>query len=185
MTRRLIALTGKAGSGKSEVASYLVDGHGFQLVKFSGPLKAMLAGYYRYLGLDEGEIDRRIEGDLKEQPDPYLGGKTPRHAMQTLGTEWGRKSMDSGFWVRTAEEKIRGTEGNIVIDDCRFGNEAHVVRRSGGEVVKITSKRERRAASDHVSDKGLHPALVDHTIKNDDGIGSLRKSIDNHLYGLS
>ena len=38
------------------------------------------------LGLGEAHI----EGALKEVPCELLGGKTPRYAMQTLGTEWGR-----------------------------------------------------------------------------------------------
>lgn len=185
MATKLIALTGKAGSGKSEVASYLVDGHGFQLVKFAGPLKAMLRGYYREIGLSDEEIDRRIEGDLKEVPDPYLAGRTPRHAMETLGAEWGRKQMASEFWVNAAESKIVGSKAEcIVVDDCRFPNEAHAVRRLGGEIVRIKSDRERRKVSNHVAEKGLHPALIDHTIQNDEGIGALRNSIDEHIYGL-
>lgn len=185
MTRRLIALTGKAGSGKSEVASYLVYGHGFELVKFSGPLKAMLEGFYMSLGMDEHEIYDRIEGDLKEKGDDFLGGASPRFAMQTLGTEWGRHLMGQDFWIDAAEAKIKASKSQyIVVDDCRFTNEAHTIRRLGGEVIQITSNRERRKASTHVSDSGLHPDLIDHTILNDEGIGALRKSIDTYLYGI-
>ena len=41
-------------------------------------------------GADAGMIRRMIDGDLKEAPTPLFEGRTPRHAMQTLGTEWGR-----------------------------------------------------------------------------------------------
>jgi hypothetical protein len=91
---RLIALTGYAGSGKSTLADILACEHGFTVVKFAGPLKAML----RALGLDE----REIEGDLKEQPCQLLAGHTPRRAMQTLGTEWGRVS---GRSMRTPQKR--------------------------------------------------------------------------------
>ncbi|QWK78604.1 deoxynucleotide monophosphate kinase family protein [Ochrobactrum sp. BTU1] len=167
------------------MASYLVDGHGFQLVKFAGPLKAMLRGYYRELGLTEEEIDRRLEGDLKETPDPHLSGRTPRHAMETLGTEWGRDQMAPEFWTNAAEAKIKGSRADlIVVDDCRFPNEAHVVRRLGGSVVQVKSARGRRKVSKHKAEKGLAPALVDHSLDNNEGIGALRKGIDTFLFGL-
>lgn len=184
MATKLIALTGKAGSGKSEVASYLVDGHGFQLVKFAGPLKAMLRGYYREIGLSEEEIDRRLEGDLKETPDPYLAGRTPRHAMETLGTEWGRSHMDPEFWINAAKRTIDNATGPVVVDDCRFGNEADAIHERGGAVVDVVSSRSRRKRSTHAAEKGVPKGKVDHVIRNDEGIGALRKSIDTYLYGI-
>ena len=38
-------------------------------------------------GADAEMIRRMIDGDLKEAPTPLLEGRTPRHAMQTLGTD--------------------------------------------------------------------------------------------------
>lgn len=128
----IIALTGLAGSGKSTAAKHLVEVHGFTLVKFAGPLKAML----RCLGLG----DREIEGDLKEVPHPVLGGRTPRHAMQTLGTEWGRNLIHSNLWVNVAmasADNVLDCGGPVVIDDCRFLNEANAVKERGGFIVKL------------------------------------------------
>lgn len=128
----IIALTGYAGSGKSTAAKHLVDRHGFTLVKFAGPLKSML----RCLGLG----DREIEGDLKEQPHPVLCGQTPRRAMQTLGTEWGRNLIGSDLWVRVAMESalaVLDQGGRVVIDDCRFENEAAAIKAAGGTIIRI------------------------------------------------
>lgn len=128
----LIALTGYAGSGKSTVAKHLVEQHGFVLVKFAGPLKSMM----RALGLGE----REIEGDLKEVPCRLLDGKTPRYAMQTLGTEWGRSLISSRLWVNaamTSVDKVLDHGGKAVIDDMRFDNEALAVRMAGGKIVLI------------------------------------------------
>lgn len=80
----VIALTGLAGSGKSTASKYLVEKHGYQLVKFAGPLKDML----RAIGFGEDDI----EGNGKELSNSLLCDKTPRHAMQTLGTEWGENA---------------------------------------------------------------------------------------------
>lgn len=129
---QLIALTGYAGSGKSTLAHLLAWEHRFTIVKFAAPLKDML----RALGLSE----REIEGDLKEQPCALLGGHTPRRAMQTLGTEWGRELFGQDFWVGIAMHKVRAVldcGGRVVIDDCRFPNEAAAIRAAGGVVVRI------------------------------------------------
>lgn len=128
----IIGLTGYAGSGKSTAAKILVERHGFTLVKFAGPLKQMM----RCLGLG----DREIEGDLKETPHAVLCGKTPRHAMQTIGTEWGRNLIGPDLWVNVAMEaawKVLDQGGRVVIDDCRFQNEAAAVRTEGGIIVEV------------------------------------------------
>ena len=128
----IIGLTGYAGSGKSTAAQHLVERHGFTLVKFAGPLKSMM----RCLGLG----DRELEGDLKEQPHRTLSGRSPRFAMQTLGTEWGRDIIGPNLWVDVAMDSARAAldqGGRVVIDDCRFANEAAAIKFAGGAVVRI------------------------------------------------
>jgi hypothetical protein len=81
-----------------------------------------------------------IEGDLKHVPSPYLNDQTPRHAMQTLGTEWGRNCMGEEFWVSAAREQIEMSFENglnVVVDDVRFPNEADMIRDLGGVMVRI------------------------------------------------
>lgn len=145
----------------------------------------MLRAYYEQQGLDEGDIFQRIEGDLKEVPDPYLCGRTPRHAMETLGTEWGRMQMHEDFWINAWRGRVNNMrrEYDIVTDDCRFPNEALKVREVGGEIVKIVPKTRRRGKSNHVAEKGLPNTMVDHVINNDEGIGKLREEVDQILYG--
>lgn len=166
----IVALTGYAGSGKSTAAAHLVERHGFTLVKFAGPLKSMM----RALGLGA----REIEGDLKEVPCKLLGGKTPRHAMQTLGTEWGRNLICSNLWVNVAmlgvyEVIDRG--GRVVIDDCRFDNEALAVRLAGGRIVRI--HRDGVGPVNAHQSEAL-PLKWHVTIFNDSDIECLRTSVD-------
>lgn len=131
----VIAISGAAGSGKSTAADYLVRMHGYERVKFAGPLKDMC----RAIGMTESQI----EGEHKERPFDWLQGKTPRHAMQTLGTEWGRKCMGEHFWIglweRAANDVLDGG-GRVVVDDCRFANEADAVRKLGGVVVRLIGR---------------------------------------------
>ncbi|MER8422485.1 hypothetical protein [Mesorhizobium sp. M1403] len=175
MASKVIALSGPAGSGKSEAGRYLVDAHGYQTVKFSGPLKAMLRAFYDSVGLkDPNEVERRIEGDLKEVPDLYLNGATPRHAMQTLGSEWGRGLMSDDFWIRSWERKVDSVMGPVVTDDCRFENEAEAVMAAGGEVVRLHPKVYRRGTSSHASESGISSDWVNHVVTNDGSIADLQ-----------
>jgi hypothetical protein len=129
---RIIALVGNAGAGKSTVAEYLQEVHRYQLVKFAGPLKNML----RAIGLD----DEEIEGSRKESPCDLLCGKTPRHAMVTLGTEWGRDHIGVNFWSGLWQEEtaLNLNSGHVVVvDDCRFPNELAAVKEMRGIVWRI------------------------------------------------
>ncbi len=142
----LVALAGYKESGKSTVAEHLNRWHGYKTVKFAQPLKDML----RALGLNE----RHIEGDLKEKPSMLLGGQTPRHAMQTLGTEWGRDLIHPDIWVEAWADRVRFLlEDNerIVVDDLRFTNELRAVEKLGGEIVYIS-----RDSADPIVD--THPS---------------------------
>lgn len=129
---RIIALVGNAGAGKSTVADFLIEKYGYHRVKFAGPLKNML----RAIGLD----DEEIEGSRKEEPCDLLCGKTPRHAMVTLGTEWGRDMIGPEFWTGLWEEEVcahLNSGLNVVVDDCRFPNELEAVKRRRGEAWHI------------------------------------------------
>lgn len=130
---RIIALAGLAGSGKSTVASILTSGWGFQVVKFADPLKAML----RALGIDQADLEL---AERKGLPSKLLSGRSPRYAMQTLGTEWGRQLIGENIWAEAWKRRARelALDGKaIVCDDCRFDNEVSAVRDLGGEVWSI------------------------------------------------
>lgn len=160
----IIGITGLMGSGKTTAAGRLIDVHGFTRHRMAGPLKAML----HCLGLDE----RHTDGGLKETPCDLLGGRTPRHAMQTLGTEWGRALIGSDLWVNAWRATLPA--GHVVVDDIRFANEADVVREAGGVVVRID--RPGLAAGGHESE--LLEFDTDHVILNDGPLAQLYHEID-------
>lgn len=159
---QLIAFTGPAGAGKTTAADILVA-EGWERIKFAAPLKEMMRSLYRFAGVPEEGIEARIEGRLKEEPDPVLLMATPRHAMQTLGTEWGRDMIRSQLWVHLWKAKVwraLGEGRDVVVDDCRFYNEGEAILDLGGLIVGVAGR-----------DKGLHP---DHP--------SERLDVEPHIY---
>jgi len=137
---RVIAFVGPAGCGKSTASRILRDKHGYTTFKFARPLKRMLITLFEEAGIPDDVIHEMIEGSLKEQPCEALGGKSPRYAMQSLGTDWGRNLFCYDIWVNIAEMKARtilDSGGKVAIEDLRFDNESQMVMRLGGKVIKI------------------------------------------------
>ncbi len=165
----LVAFTGLIKSGKSTAADHLVANCGFVRVSFAAPIRRMLEG----LGLTPEELQAR-----KEQPLDLLGGRTPRFALQTLGTEWGREKISPDLWVNATERTISKLfeEGRrVVIDDCRFDNEARAVRNLGGLLIRVA--RTGLIRGSHPSEQGVSPPLVDRTIHNDESVDSFLEAV--------
>ena len=148
MSIKAIGLKGKARVGKSTAAQYLVN-RGYARTSFAAPLKSMLELLLFHQGVDGETIKRMINGDLKESPTEYLSGRSPREAMQTLGTEWGR-GLHPDFWVNIWKKSVAGRK--VCVDDMRFANEAKTVREMGGFVIEIA--RDKKAALESVGISG-------------------------------
>lgn len=159
----LIALTGPARSGKTTVALEFQK-RGFVRVRFAGILKEML----RMLGLTEAQVD----GDQKHEPCALLCGKTSREAMQLLGTQWGRKLIGEDVWVNATMkivDPLIEAGRDVVIDDCRFSNEALAVHERGGFVVQLV-RDGAGIDSDHASEQGVPRQLVDTFVFNNQAV---------------
>lgn len=180
---RLIALCGPAGVGKSEVCEQLVRQRQMIWVRvsFAQPLKNMMRTLYEHAGLDDGEIHERLFGNIKETPDPILGGTSPRSAMQTLGTEWGRDLVRQDLWVslfKKSAQRWLNAGVNVVVDDLRFPNEADAVRDMGGEIWQVRGPL-RREVPKHVSEGAdLDPCGV---IENNGDLALLWDRVDRLL----
>lgn len=163
----LIGFCGRARAGKGMAADWLVRRHGYELVKFAAPLKDML----RVLGLTNAEI----EGDLKEKPCALLGGKTPRWAMQALGTEYGRNLIDKDLWVRAWANRLVPYR-LVTVDDVRFPNEEAALHTMGGLLIEV-----RRDGTDapvnHESEQ--HVFSPDYVIENNGSLDDLYLQIEN------
>jgi dephospho-CoA kinase len=168
--RIVIGVVGIAGSGKTLVSKHLVNKHRFTRLRFAGPLKEMLKA-----GL--GLTDEHIDGSLKQEPLPELGGVTPRHLMQTLGTEWGRRLVHPELWTNRLRSLIeQHDDGVFVVDDVRFANEAACIRSVGGSLWRVV--RPGLALGSHISERAQTAIEEDVLINNALDIASLLRSVD-------
>lgn len=117
-------------SGKSTLTAHLKKHYGYEVLSFAGPLKSMLAT----LGLTH----EHLYGSEKEEPLDILAGQTPRMAMQTLGTEWGRDIMGADIWAVAWRQLVLKSRVNICNDDCRFHNEVARAKDAGAIIIRVT-----------------------------------------------
>lgn len=175
----IIAFTGALHSGKSTAAGILHDHHGFSSpLAFATPMKAALCSM---LGIRMTELER-----LKRSNEEVFPGATMRRLLQTLGTEWGRQVIHPDIWLLCMQRAIEACpQDRIVIEDCRFDNEAAFVRALGGHVVHINwhdrLTSERLIESQHSSEAGVTPNPADYTISNYGDVAMLQGSLDKLL----
>lgn len=180
----IIGISGLAGSGKDTAADFLVKDHGFAKLSFADPMKRFCREVFDFTeeqlwgpssarnAPDPRYLRRRITNEFGDHlHDEYL---TPRHALQTLGTEWGRDCFPS-IWVdyairmaRMLEKSKGGVDytaqqgafkaarpalSGVAIADCRFRNEISTIQKVGGKVIRIA-----RPEAGLGGPAGLHPS---------------------------
>ena len=173
----VIGITGRKRHGKDTVARELAL-HGFTVVRFADPLKAMLRAFYAAHGLSDFEIEMKIEGALKEAPCTFLNGRTPRYAMQTLGTEWGRDLIDINLWTDSLQRRAAAHD-KVVVPDVRFSNECDAVSAIGGKMLRVEARQRVGITeqSNHSSETGIDVLPVDLEISNNGTLFELSAAV--------
>jgi hypothetical protein len=136
----IIGICGLIGSGKDTVADYLVNVHEFRRESFAGTLKDAVAAVF---GWDRTLLEGRTKSsrEWREQVDEWWSARlgrniTPRWVLQYWGTEVLRRGFHDDIWIASIENKIRNSQDNVVISDCRFPNEIASIRAAGGIIVR-------------------------------------------------
>lgn len=163
MSYKILGITGPAHCGKDTLADFVIAQRPkYVKASFADPLKQMLA-----MGL--GLVDEQLWGDEKEKEDDRYGC-TPRHMMQTLGTEWGRQLINGDIWTIAMnaylENREQFGENYFIIPDVRFENEAAFVREHGC-LIHITG-RDLGVGAGHASEHGVDQRAGDYRIDNSD-----------------
>lgn len=161
MRETIIGLTGLAGSGKSTVANYLVEQHGFTKLAFAGPLKKMLRTLNPYLAASPvamvGEDEPLRLNDLLSVMDENAlkkssAGAEYRRLMQILGTECIR-AIDPDFWTKAAIAQMPEEQGRYVFDDVRFPNEAQVILELNPHGLWNIQRSDQTETGSHISEQ--------------------------------
>jgi len=109
------------------------------VVSFSEPLKRMIVALLRSGGLTEQEAWKYVLNQtMKTSPLAILQGKTPRLAMQLIGTEWGRDRIGMNLWTDIAIARANASKSHVVIiDDVRFPSELEAIKSQGGLTIGL------------------------------------------------
>jgi len=142
-----IAFIGKAGVGKTTLAVRLKREFGFERLSFAAPIKKMAQQVYFWKPLNKKEC---------------------REFLQAFGD--GARQHDSTVWIRHLEMRLRQLEAeyteDLVVDDCRYLNEAQFLRNNGFIIVRLLGKGYdyKGEVGEHVSETQLDEWTADYQV---------------------
>lgn len=168
---KLIGISGLAHTGKDTLANFLKEKRKEIVIEsFATPIKEIMVNYFGFTR--EQVYDQR----LKEIEDKFWN-ITPRKLMQLIGTEMFRKNFRYDVWVKVFEKKILNNPNNFfVVADVRFNNEAEMVIRNNGIVIKILRNSDNVVNVSHESEKGIDENLVHIFLDNNGDLNDLKKN---------
>lgn len=200
---RLVAFAGFKSAGKTSAAEALCR-HGWQAWSFAGALKdavAALFGWPRHL-LEGDSVDSRA---FRETVDPWWAARlgivelTPRLALQRIGTDVFRQHFHPDIWLAGIERRLhehadQAGAPDVVLADARFRNELALVRRYGGQVIRIrrgpdpdwmaTLGDDRTRPGVHVSETDWIGTPLDGIVENDGTLAELQAKVVDLLVTL-
>ena len=138
----IIGVCGFIGSGKDTIADYLTNFHGFRRESFAATLKDAVSQVF---GWDRTLLEGRTKQarEWREQVDLWWAERlhmptlTPRWILQYWGTEVCRAGFHDDIWIASLENKLRHSQDDVVISDCRFPNEIRAIKNAGGRVIRV------------------------------------------------
>ncbi len=108
--------------------------------------------------------------------------RSPRQVMQWWGTEYRRDRTRVDYWTRKLGDHIRGLHridgrSKFVITDCRFENEAVLVRQMGGTVWQVARGDVANVEGGHASQTDGTKLAPDNIIDNYGSLDHLREQV--------
>lgn len=168
-----VGLIGKKRSGKDTFGAALIEAHGFTRVAFADPLRQAALALDPFVGRPTlpGQVpplnDVRLSDVIETIGWEAAKDSVPevRRILEAFGTD-SIRTLDEGFWVRMAVEKIQATDGPVVVTDVRFPNEADKIRELGGIVVRIIRPSQEPTGPAHRCETSLDEYREDMTFYN-------------------
>lgn len=174
---KLIGLYSPAPQSGKSLAANVLARTSHRMMSFAEPIKRMGAEFFVSLGYEKDEAVALVWAH-KERIVPEINA-TPRHVLQTLGTQWGRDCINQSIWLDCMKYRIEKEKSyGVVIDDVRFLNEAEMIKDMGGEMWKIIRPSVVNKET-HVSEGGLDDwDGFDRVIENTGTIQEFRAKLD-------
>lgn len=227
----IVGINGKSRSGKDTVADMMCKEFGFVKVSLADPMKRACAEWFGWSeetlwgeselrNVPDAKFVRMLRGALGSsirdwndekqeyntvptpERDEYL---TPRHALQQLGTEFGRncyKDVWVEYLVRVADNLEKGgyayhnTRGlysvsstdfmspktDVAVPDVRFENEVDGLKKAGAVLIRVKRPGSglEGAAGAHVSETeqdGIPDSDFDFVINNEGTLAELHLQV--------
>jgi len=192
----IIGICGFIGAGKDTAADYLVNFHEYRRESFANTLKDAVSAVF---GWDRTLLEGRTKEARawREQVDPWWAQRldlpvlTPRWVLQYWGTEVCRHGFHDDMWIASLENKLRNSNDNVVISDCRFPNEITSIKSSGGKIIWVQrgvtpgwyeiaalANQGDTKAIDWLTKEGIHSSEYSWAGTDFDSIIDNNKSID-------
>lgn len=186
----IVGLVGKKSSGKDTVGWILVEEHGFVRHSFADPLKESAAALF---DVPVGTWDASKNDTTALVTLTYAAGDigvamTVREFLQRYGTEAHRDVFGPTFWTDVAEERIVAEQNKpgggspIVFTDCRFPEEAALVREYGGIIVRVV-RPSAEVGDTHASEVVQESIEANFELWNNGTVDDLRSAVAFDVMG--
>jgi hypothetical protein len=177
----IVGVSGNAQSGKDTCADVLVEQYGFTKVSFADGVREFMVRLDPVLhfgGMETALLSEHItEGGTPEQWAWLKENSDAREHMVAIGAG-AREIMGEDVWIRAALAKMeRAPWTSFVLPDCRYANEARMIRGMGGEVWRIA-----RPGVEPANDEEAHSLSEfngDTAIFNGGSMGELQSYVDS------
>ena len=173
----IIGLTGYAQSGKDSVANILVNNYGYTRVAFADPIRELL--YQMNPAVKDGgyRVQSTVDAygwDVAKTAFPEV-----RNMLQNLGVG-ARKTFGDMFWVQQALRQV-SPEGNFVITDVRYPNEAKAIRAYEDSQIWRIKRSGVDPVNTHASETAMDGERVDQIFVNNGTLEDLQVLISTRM----
>lgn len=210
----IIGFAGKAASGKTTAARYLMERHdNIAIVPMAVVLREEVEKFIRQVGAEDkvplvyGNQEDKVRvfyvdehkarqlcsvwsgfvtmnRDIQDRPGRTA--VTVRRILQWWGTEY-RRAEDPDYWTKAWEKKLQEydlSKTHVLVDDVRFVNELEIIKKNGGVFIRII-RPGFNGANDHSSENSLdHYDAWDLVINNDGSLEEFLKQVDKRIVPL-
>ena len=156
-TNMIIAFIGYKQRGKSTASKYLQGKYDFKPHNFKDALIEEIKTYFPDFIKKECELYNCTPEELFEKKPGHI-----RQLMQNFGTELRRKE-NKNYWINKWWQNSQH-ESKIVVDDCRFLNEAEEIKIRNGIIIKIIRTGQVNIDK-HESETEMNDIIPDYTIE--------------------